>query len=238
MAYACDVISRYDLLHSDGFLLSTDHRINMVVENFIPKGDDWYEVDAFIPEGVSSNCCLKDFLKFRSDAPASRCLIHWNAQKPAPIHAKFLSIDVDASNHPGLHTLDDRSIPLTLGKPSEGDLRVLELFAGGFGGWRRSLDFLSRLFDMPMKILSVELCLQAALSFAISHGVPLISGFAPLPPSLVDRFRHLVLHADIASQVWLDLLLIGNRKCFVFPLLANHGAVLVQKVAWTVQTVT
>ena len=204
MAYVCDIISKYDLLHSDGFEFPIDNRVNMVVGNFRSRSDGWFEVDVFIPEGVSSACCLKDFLKFRCGTPTSRCLIHWPACKPAPVDARYLLIDVDASNHPESYALDERSIPLTLGKPSDGDLRVLELCAGGFGGWHRSLDFLSCMFDIPMKVLSVELNLQAALSFAISHGVPLVSGFAPLPLSLVERFQHLVLHADVSSNVWLE----------------------------------
>ena len=116
-------------------------RTCLVVSNPVQLLNGNFEADLLVPEGVNSRCCINDILRFQTDTVSGRRTLQWNACRPAPRRTKYTLVDVRTQGHPGFYILHDRSCALTLERPQSRDLRVLELFAVGYGGWHRAFGF-------------------------------------------------------------------------------------------------
>eukprot|EP00438_Fugacium_kawagutii_P017624 Skav201066 [mRNA] locus=scaffold2848:216486:221133:- [translate_table: standard] len=83
-------------------------------------------------------------------------------------------------------------------------VKVLELFAGYYGGWGRAITHLTNTTDLKATVVAVENDLRACTHYAVSHGVPIISGYEHLDPDLLRNMHaSCILHADATDTQWL-----------------------------------
>ena len=88
--------------------------------------------------------------------------------------------------------------------PLVDQLRCLELFSGGYGGWNFGLDPIKRLCGTDFRVVAVDNDLEACRNYSLTHETKLISGYRKLPDAVLDLFTaNCVLHADISSMTWL-----------------------------------
>lgn len=85
-------------------------------------------------------------------------------------------------------------------------LRLLELFAGGFGGWQAGLDFIGQHVDLKHQTLAVDHDDSAIKCYAVAHHAKLIPSSTHLPRHIDWGTDNWALQADIWDSQILPLL--------------------------------
>ena len=137
----------------------------------------------------------------------------WNVEWSQPLpEVKYMicGVDVCPDNILADFEVPKSAIPLPLLQASVMPVNVIELFSRGLGGWKTACNFLHEHENVAFKVLAVEIDIEAAFTYAVSHSVPLISGKTHLDPALAQQHSHLVVHADVAGDTWLSL---GSAWC-------------------------
>ena len=99
--------------------------------------------------------------------------------------------------------VDEHCILLPMVKTEHEKFRILETFAGGFGGWSYALKFLGGVHSIPSQVVSIEEELSAAANFACNHDALLIDAHSPISPHLIVRHSgDIILHGDVGSKHW------------------------------------
>eukprot|EP00438_Fugacium_kawagutii_P035852 Skav205420 [mRNA] locus=scaffold582:213902:218554:- [translate_table: standard] len=96
-------------------------------------------------------------------------------------------------------------IPLACPDQTPGNVRVLELFGGFYGGWHRACRLLMHMGPVTCTTVAIENDLQACMHYATSHGVPLLDGGNPIPANaLIALDKSCIIHSDVTSTNWLE----------------------------------
>ena len=81
---------------------------------------------------------------------------------------------------------------------------IVELCAGGYGGWHFAARFLAEHGYPTVKFASVEIQLQAAVSNALNHHAMLIRNDSEVPPDFLQKADHsVVFQAAVQDHEWL-----------------------------------
>ena len=99
----------------------------------------------------------------------------------------------------GLSTWLHAEKPSRVGRP----LHILELFAGGVGGWKMAGDFICQQFDQKWETVAVDSDIDVAKCYAITHSAHFVKDPAILTRDfLVDNQGHWILGMDVCNQQW------------------------------------
>ena len=185
--------------------------------------DDILHCNQLIPSGLSSAHCIHEFPRSEHDQILGRISLLWDCKWNLPSTGEKLFIlnadDLHFEN-PNVNNCDFRvsndSLPLPIRDISEGPIRVLELFAGGFGGWSTALRALCDQ-DVRTQVVAVDHCIRACHNFALSHSAILLNGFSHVP---IDSFSrsdlNFIVHAEVDSDKWLGAAANWSPECMVF----------------------
>eukprot|EP00435_Cladocopium_sp_Y103_P067513 s251_g30.t1 len=167
-----------------------------------------YDCLVWSPEGISSSCAINDFLKFQGDCWPQNARLLWDASKACPVAGvKYMLCNVDTmpENPNADFQIMPDSLVLPLNKCESPTIRVVEMFAGGVGGWKEACSHLTKVENLVFSTLALEIDSAAALAYSIAHRVPLIGGMQHVPPSLAGVHKDLIVYTDIAEDHWLEL---------------------------------
>ena len=88
-------------------------------------------------------------------------------------------------------------------KNDEGTIRVFEMLAGGFGGWKGAVDFIRQHTSEALQTIAIEIDLDTAVQYACSFSTKLISlGRVPKPDDFLNTEFDLMIHGDILDSAW------------------------------------
>ena len=100
------------------------------------------------------------------------------------------------------YLLDDETEIVPIARTKKGTLKVLELFCGGYGGWRSSFEFLHDHFQIDAQIFGIDKDLHAIQTYAATNKTVLVNGMQNLPWKFFKDFtQHAAIHADIHSFI-------------------------------------
>ena len=98
--------------------------------------------------------------------------------------------------------IDDYSVVLPLARHLRGEVRCLELFGGGWGGWSWAGKVLGSL-GAKWIFGAVEIGYDMAKIYALNHGCPLIPVTQKLPAQALVHFPNgFVLNGDVMNTAW------------------------------------
>eukprot|EP00435_Cladocopium_sp_Y103_P023139 s1570_g5.t1 len=201
-----EILQEADFWHSDGCQVRP--RSILVIDNLELIGGHLFSGEMLRPAGISSECVLNDFLRYRSDQVIDECKILWDAAKPSPLPCTryvmkgIVTFPNDASCD---FEVDCQTIPLPLLQNGDMPIRVVEMFAGACGGWKTALNFLHQHAGIESHTLALELDLNAAYAYAVGFGIPLVNGMSRVDPDLASKHKHLIVHTDITGEHWLEI---------------------------------
>ena len=118
------------------------------------------------------------------------------------IHQAFYS-----SHDPITVTLTEKSILVDWETKSISHDWILELCAGGFGGWHFASKFLSELDFPKCKFASIEVQLQAAVSNALNHDAVIVTKHSEVSQDFLSKIdRSVVFHQAVQDNEWLPMI--------------------------------
>eukprot|EP00435_Cladocopium_sp_Y103_P034119 s1286_g8.t1 len=110
---------------------------------------------------------------------------------------------------PSNPTADFQVLPETVVLPllqdDEPTIRVIEMFSGGFGGWKDACNHLQSCHNLVFSTLALEIDREAAFAYAIAHRVPLVNGWKRINPDIAREYKDLIVHTDLTGDTWLEL---------------------------------
>ena len=94
-----------------------------------------------IPVGMSYESILQGQMNFDESKSLDTFKILWDVKQSIPVERFWvLGACDDISLASVDFRVDSESLVLTMGPRADDQLRVLELFSGGFGGWKFAID--------------------------------------------------------------------------------------------------
>lgn len=195
-----------DFWKSDGFEVKS--RSILVASDFEHLGNGRFTCQTWNPEGISSSCIIQDFLKFGGDHQPVESTLLWDVRKSPPLpQTKYVLFQVNTMPEDILmdYQVDSGTIPMPCLQDDQPIVRVIEMFSGGVGGWMSACTYMQHAHATRFATLALEVDIDAAYAYAVSHDVPIVSGKAVVDPALASMYQHLVVHADIAGNTWLEL---------------------------------
>ena len=200
-----EILRKFDLAHTEG--CSAANRMNVVVTDLKQMSDGLFRGVSVVPEGISSACALSDVLRFRSREIFQPVTISWDSDRlpPGPNAGMYTLMHVQiVVGAPFDMHVDGDCVPVCMEKPSNGPLRLLEMCAGGYGGWSKAAHVAARFSALSFRTLSIESDLHAAWTFCVSNGASLVDGSQLLPLDFLDSCHDLMLHANLNDWTWLS----------------------------------
>ena len=198
-----DILWHYDIYGSKGCLQQSS---NCLLVEPLEESDGHLKVMVFEPEGCSTQSAIYDFMTYNHDTPLQEMSLLWDVRMQKPCGKSFILNALEAPlGETSDFTVNLNSLVLPVEHSSSGAVRVLELFAGGFGGWRQALEVMNMFAEIPFHTCAVEWDVQAAFCYAAANKALLVDGYHKLPHDLLTATSHdLVIHGDVTSENWLE----------------------------------
>ena len=160
----------------------------------------------YLPEGFGFAAYPHDHLEIPSDVCGNKgILVNWNSMKSLP-DGDDLYFLRNISDHflvDGSYEFDDLSYFVPLRNRRETTMRILDLFSGGFGGWHRAAKFLQQSSNLSFQTVGIEMDINIATTFAISHSISLLRDIQGAPKQLLKQSTgDWVLVADVQDHSW------------------------------------
>lgn len=187
------------------------HRANIlvdVVESKLLEDRILVHCHQFFPEGFGVGAFHGDFLNIPKDVfSGNQLTILWDVRSPPPpktflwmlnvLDTNELTFDFSFDNFSEwLMVNTNRKNPLTI--------RHLELFAGGFGGWKGATQVLTTFTTQKFQTVAIELNQSIAKSYALTNGTNFAKPQGKLPTNfLLNSNDNWILVADVKSPDWL-----------------------------------
>ena len=200
----------FDIMGARGSL-EFPNRTNILVtskEFFFDEDQLILKVDQLSPEGYGYHQFRLDNLVIPSvETLEEDVLIIWDVQKSfPPIGSTVWIMGVSEQEfQQGSHfitTFDAFWLPIMERQRSPSSIRLLELCAGGYGGWKGATSFLQSHCQQNFQTIGVEIDLHACLSYAVAHSAILCQ---PCDlDSILRQFpaRDIIVMADIMNTQW------------------------------------
>lgn len=141
-----------------------------------------------------------------SDVFLQEQTVEWNLCAAPPVLHQFCWLkhvrEVD------LHTnfvFDSTSSALLLSHdmPTHRPIHVLELYAGGHGGWQHGMSFIeSHVEAVQVDTVAVEQDLRLCAEYAITHQAQLFSDDQGIRADQLSTHKHTIICADVRSTGW------------------------------------
>ena len=139
-------------------------------------------VEPFPSFGMSSMC----------NQPNMPCTLDW-------MHIEQISLSLDLTI---CLTHQPRFLPVQ--KKTDDMMKVLSLYGGGFGGWAFAVTHLNAYHGIPTQHIAVESNMEACISFAVQHDVPVLNGYYDIPfKRFQGNFKGCVIHGNAVSTQWM-----------------------------------
>ena len=203
-----DFLNDWDIFGTIGCL--TKHRGILLVDNLQTMGSNVF-ARQLVPAGISSMLCAKDFMQSEKEHELCKISLLWDSKwnKPLEHEKTYLvnAIDVHSCHFrfPSAFdfVIDEKTVVVPCIDKPTGPIRVLELFAGGYGGWANALRVLKQQGN-PAQIVALDHDLEACKNYAISHNAVLVNGMRVLDTNLfVGNSLDFIVHADVTDHHWL-----------------------------------
>ncbi len=162
----------------------------------------------FFPEGYGIEAFHHDFINIPSDKFADNQLtILWDVRSSPPPRTFLWLLNVlDTDDMDIDFTFDYSSewLFVNSNKKNPQVLRHLELFAGGFGGWKGATQVVTKFTQQRFQTVAIESSQAIASSYALTNGANLAKQQGRLPSDfLAHSSDDWVLVADVRSADWL-----------------------------------
>lgn len=159
-------------------------------------------------EGLGYDSFAKDILEIPSDLKTDQMIsIEWQSMQRIPeCGGKRFIYNVAETHalHGPMFIFNEQSRVFTLYDKSQGPIRMVEFFSGGFGGWKRGAQQLEDDFHQPFFTVGIERDIQIAATYAISHRANLVCNPQQIEPEVFRQSRdNWVLCCDIWDDHWL-----------------------------------
>ena len=212
MAYSCDIFPplwleqqlAFDIYGSKG-CLPVKHP-NLLVSTEKMGDDGILDMVMHIPRGMSLCRVSNDCLEMDSEMVLDKVTLLWDAKGSLPSSPQFWILNaVDDFASPTVDfAMWDETVILPFPEQQFEEVRIVEFFSGGYGGWHSAVKHLACCTTTPVKVVGIENDLTACRNYAISHQVPVFSAKQPLPHDLLQSCQSsCVIHADVFSKRWL-----------------------------------
>lgn len=177
-----------------------------MASGFERKTDSMLEATLLCPEGVSSNAILNDILQYNCDEPVGTIALLWDVKHTAPNHdEKYFFVNAAKLVDGSIPTfqIDPMTVPIPISKSQQGRVKLLELFAGGYGGWSSASKFMTEMQGVDFHTIAVEKDQDAAFSYAVSRNAMMWNGNKILPKHALDGIqKDVILCADVHCLAW------------------------------------
>lgn len=207
------ILGKGDVYGQPGYPLFPS-RYNLMVE-FLPTDDlnqVVYSVKMMIPGTSSAADFSQQILPNREDRVFGNRFytIEWKVDAVPPVNQKVFLMNVleqcptetadwifDAQStviytHDSVHG----AVPFGEQRP----VRILELFAGGYGGWAGGCDFLKQFLPFPIQLIGIDSSWDAVVQYAIGHSANIVDGHQPFDASVLQLYEHTIIWADINDE--------------------------------------
>ena len=216
-----EVLTQFDVLGADGALAFSPQRNVLVDVQKRCLVDDYVSLQCQLwqPEGKGHEKFLQQALIVPGDCRlAMQQIVLWDVSKPMPpLNTKVWMLNLtDPIVVPGIHDVvlsfrDDSMWFPTPNVHSEEQgvepLRILELFCGGFGGWKTACDFIQGHSEVEFQVIGVDHDFDACAQYAVSFHANLRSLRKSLPPSLlVGNQDNWVFHGSIDDETLIPVI--------------------------------
>lgn len=187
----------------------------MLVDNLCSSDDnpDIVHADLLTPRGTSAKAAIDSYLTWDKEGKTGKVKLLWknlsnqvkkatkvwllHVQEPHDFHGNF-DYEVNANTV---------IIPIGGDSNTTQQLKVLEMFAGYYGGWHRGCAFLQENFDVSFRNVAIESDLRACAFYASSRGIPIFDAYKPLPVTLLEQFSgDCVFHGDVTAMNWVPII--------------------------------
>ena len=179
--------------------------VNLLVTNASSQSNGLISADMMVPLGTSTMSAMTSRIQWDEQRKLDDIMLLWDvrdhhypdmwllkAYSPFPCDSQWDFAVTDQT------TL----VPVT--KNDSPKIHILELFAGAYGGWSSTIQYLQDFHDLDAQTISVEFDLKTCLFHAASRSTPIINGFTKLPTNLFQGFHNdLMIHADATSLDWI-----------------------------------
>ena len=169
----------------------------------------------YSPEGVCSAGLIRGFLDFGMDKELgvfpfeAACSL-----PPTQGCSRVFILGAIALLEGGVVTwkFDCDTVFVPLGDCHEA-CHVLELFAGGYGGWRVACDHLQEHTQVKIQTIGIENCADSAYQYTVSHDAILLSGDNIPIDTFVHSCRDFLVLGDVMTDSWLPAVGLWRPDC-------------------------
>ena len=107
------------------------------------------------------------------------------------------------SNDPLKIELNDKTLVIDWEPSKVSREWMMDLCAGGFGGWHYGQKFLEGMGFPQQKVLAVEIKLETAVQYVLNHEAALILPTSKIPRDMVNRLQiSVVFHSAVEEEEW------------------------------------
>ena len=201
-----DLVKSYDTYGSTGCCMG--YRTNLLVEpqpHASTIDSRVFEDKVEIPIGMTYDSILRSQMNFDEPKTLDTFRFLWDIRLNRPTSKFWVIGACDEFSMPHADfKVDTDSLILTLGPRADDQLRVLELFSGGYGGWHYALETIKWHTGTNYRVVAIDNDLEACRTYALNHESKIFNGSEKLPENFLDHFDDsCVIHADISSKAWL-----------------------------------
>eukprot|EP00438_Fugacium_kawagutii_P018508 Skav201481 [mRNA] locus=scaffold828:142627:144900:- [translate_table: standard] len=165
------------------------------------------EVTHMAVEGYGQDAFWNDHIFMPKDSELQKQTVKWCPMQPLPEHGQLtwlrnvINLDLDGINY--VYDAHSFCMPLVRNMVPN-TINWLELFAGGFGGWKSAADFVtSQISAGDIRSIAVEHDVNIAMSYAITNHTGFVQQEHPLSK---DFFQNCpgdwVIRDDVMSPKW------------------------------------
>eukprot|EP00438_Fugacium_kawagutii_P036587 Skav223939 [mRNA] locus=scaffold1465:226335:229127:+ [translate_table: standard] len=160
----------------------------------------------FGPEGLGFHSFDKDALTIPEDVPLQEIKITWDSTHRLPELGQkcFLrKVGEGAKSNDYVFLPCSVCMPVSMQMPVGRAIHLLEMFSGGFGGWKSAVGFLERVLDqIHVDTVATEQSAIMAMSYAISHSANMIKSDRAISHDMFSAGSKWVVCADIQDLQW------------------------------------
>eukprot|EP00438_Fugacium_kawagutii_P033514 Skav222489 [mRNA] locus=scaffold1835:132031:138099:- [translate_table: standard] len=180
---------------------------NILVNDTQRKEDGLIHCDLLKPHGMSTQAAISDLLIYEEETVLSQRTISWDPRWGLPEDGSryYLMNVADGDFAPYDYKVDGDTLPVPVTTNNCGPIRILEMYAGGIGGWHGAATLLKDFHDLDAQVIGIEKDIHAVMSYSISHRATILDGYGGMLPidALTQRDDDCVIHANIHSNSWI-----------------------------------
>eukprot|EP00438_Fugacium_kawagutii_P016506 Skav226385 [mRNA] locus=scaffold1028:7824:12425:+ [translate_table: standard] len=170
------------------------------------ESDVILKVKQFSPEGLGCMAFDKDHMSIPADSYLQELTIVWQPMKRLPDKGGMYwlrNVSEDMLQTKFHFHAASVVMPLKMTMPVDRPVHLLELYAGGYGGWKNASSFMESFADeLKIDTIAVEHDLKLAMSYACSHDAKLFHVRSPLPPDSFCCIDKAIICDDVHSLLW------------------------------------